>query len=169
MIDLSVCRLHSAGGRPAAEPIDVMSIVATIRESFERSFVLYRDLVDSIPPEALTSKLPGIPSNTLGEQLWCVIGARESYRRAIEAGEWSGFSCSLKSTTDKAMLLDALHQSAEALKNDLDKAETFTDQQNRLLIDLLEHEIAHHGQLIRYLYGMKLTIPESWKSRYALN
>jgi hypothetical protein len=27
---------------------------------------------------------------------------------------------------------------------------------------------AHHGQLIRDLYGLNLPIPDSWKSRYAL-
>ena len=30
-------------------------------------------------------------------------------------------------------------------------------------LDLLEHEAAHHGQLIRYLYGLDLPIPETWK------
>jgi len=34
--------------------------------------------------------------------------------------------------------------------------------------NLLEHEAQHHGQLIRYLYGLRLPIPASWKSRYAL-
>lgn len=33
----------------------------------------------------------------------------------------------------------------------------------------LEHEAAHQGQLIRYLYGLRLAIPESWRKRYALS
>jgi len=37
-----------------------------------------------------------------------------------------------------------------------------------LALDLLEHEAAHQGQLIRYLYGLALPIPASWKRRYAL-
>jgi hypothetical protein len=41
--------------------------------------------------------------------------------------------------------------------------------QRRLAMDLLEHEVAHHGQLIRYLCGLRIDIPESWKSRYALH
>jgi hypothetical protein len=36
------------------------------------------------------------------------------------------------------------------------------------MIDLLEHEAGHHGQLIRYLYGLRREIPESWKKKYAL-
>jgi hypothetical protein len=42
------------------------------------------------------------------------------------------------------------------------------DARVRLILDLLEHEAQHHGQLIRYLYGLNLEIPESWKTRYAL-
>ena len=38
-----------------------------------------------------------------------------------------------------------------------------------LVLDLLEHEAAHHGQLIRYLYGLDLPIPDSWKRKYALD
>jgi spore coat protein CotF len=36
----------------------------------------------------------------------------------------------------------------------------------KLFMDLLEHEIQHHGQLIRYIYGNKLTFPNGWKQRY---
>jgi hypothetical protein len=35
-------------------------------------------------------------------------------------------------------------------------------------MDLLEHELQHHGQLIRYVYGNKLEFPESWKKRYTV-
>jgi len=145
-----------------------MPIGTIIEESFSRSFALYRDLIDSIDETALSSKLPQLPSNTLGLQLWCVVGARESYSRAIEANQWSGFSCSLKSTTDISSVADALHRSANAVSEILKTIDTYTDVQCRLVIDLLEHEAAHHGQLIRYMYGLKLPIPDSWKSRFAL-
>lgn len=145
-----------------------MAIASVVRESFDRSFALYRDLIDSVTDDGLISKLPQLPSNTLGQQLWCVVGARESYGRAIEANRWCGFSCSLESADQKHEVAEGLRRSEEALLNVLRSIETYTDVQNRLVIDLLEHEAAHHGQLIRYLYGLKLTIPESWKSRYAL-
>ena len=34
--------------------------------------------------------------------------------------------------------------------------------------DLLEHEVQHHGQLIRYVYGNRLSFPGSWKRRYTV-
>tara|TARA_R110002096_G_scaffold91625_1_gene207234 strand:- start:6251 stop:6691 length:441 start_codon:yes stop_codon:yes gene_type:complete len=146
-----------------------MPISSIVTESFRRSFVLYGDLIESIDEEILSSKLPTLPSNTLGLQLWCVVGARESMTAAIKANKWSGFSCSLASTTEKTPVADALRRSADGVSEILDTIDSFTDVQNRLLIDLLEHEAAHHGQLIRYLYGLRLTIPESWKAKYALD
>lgn len=146
-----------------------MPLGTTIQESFDRSFTLYRDLIDSMDAAALNSRLPQVPSNTVGLQLWCVVGGRESFRKAIEANGWTGFSCSLESTTEKIPVAEALRRSAEAVSSVLETIDDYTDIQNRLVIDLLEHEAAHQGQLIRYLYGLKLAIPDSWKSKYALD
>jgi hypothetical protein len=139
--------------------------------SLQRSFGLYDDLIAELPEAALGMGLPDIPSNAIGAQLWCVVGARESYARALEAGQWSGFACSLDSagSRNKAAVRVALSRSAEAILRLLENIETYDDDRNRLVIDLLEHEAAHQGQLIRYLYGLKLTIPGSWKARYALD
>ncbi|MGV3660098.1 MAG: hypothetical protein ACO1TE_07930 [Prosthecobacter sp.] len=145
-----------------------MPLPTIIQASFERSFSLYRDLVDSMDDGTLSAKLPNLPSNTVGLQLWCVVGARESYAQAIKAGQWSGFSCSLASATEKTPVAEALRHSAEGLSEALGSVDSFTDAQHRLMIDLLEHEAAHQGQLIRYLYGLRLPIPESWKARYGL-
>ncbi|MBB5040496.1 hypothetical protein [Prosthecobacter dejongeii] len=145
-----------------------MPITNIISDSLDRSFSLYRDLIDSVDEAALSSKLPSLPSNTLGLQLWCVVGARESYTRAIMANQWAGFTCSLETATLIIPVAEALSRSAQAVSDVLKSIETYTDVQNRLIIDLLEHEAAHHGQLIRYLYALKLSIPSSWKSRYSL-
>ncbi len=147
-----------------------MAYAASIRESFERSFALYRDLIVSLDEADLDAKLPGLRSNTIGQQLWCVIGARESYSRAVRAGAWAGFSCSLDydRTADKEAVLAALQRSEEAVAEALAGFDGQDDARNRLILDLLEHEAQHHGQLIRYLYGLNLEIPESWKARYAL-
>ena len=148
-----------------------MPLFELTRENLRRSVGLYRDLATGVPEPALGEKLPGSPSNTLGQQLWCVIGARESYGRAIAAGEWSGFSCSFDGDRCgvKQDVIQALESSGSEVLDALASGESFTDQQNRLVLDLLEHEAAHHGQLIRYLYALRLPIPESWKSRYALD
>jgi hypothetical protein len=146
-----------------------MPLADVMRESFERSFDLYRDLVAGLDAAALGSKLEAVPSNTLGAQLWCVVGARESYARAVAAGAWSGFSCSLTAPNDPSSVAASLHESEEAVRRVLAALDTDDNARGRLLVDLLEHETQHHGQLIRYLYGLRLGIPQSWRSRYALD
>ena len=146
-----------------------MNITSIIAESFDRSFVLYGDLVESLEEVNLAAKLPGLPSNSLGSQLWCVVGARESYTVALRANEWSGFACSLRTTTEIQPVAGALRSSADDVRELLGSVSSFTETQNRLLIALLEHEAAHQGQLIRYLYGLRLAIPETWKKKYALS
>jgi hypothetical protein len=148
-----------------------MSLADVVRANLTRSMALYDDLLAALPESALAMKLPGVPSNTIGAQLWCVIGARESYARAVEAGAWAGFACSLTSagSRDKLAVGTALSNSAGAVVAKLDPLESYEDARTRFIADLLEHEAAHHGQLIRYLYGLRLPIPDSWKARYALD
>lgn len=143
-----------------------MSVILQMK--LQRAMDLYNDLMYVLPEDCLTKTLPGLPSNEVGQQLWCVIGARNSYLMALEAGKWVGFKC-------------PLHWSKTGSKADIDIAmkETYIDvllffEYNRkysksILIDLLEHEVQHHGQLIRYLYGLKLKIPGRWKKRYHLD
>ena len=145
-----------------------MSLSTSIIHSFERSFGLYLDLLEAIDESVLDRKLPGLPSNTVGLQLWCVVGARESYGKAIRAKEWSGFSCSLEVTNDMNALADALQRSERTVMAVLDSIDEYDDAQNQLLLKLLEHEAAHHGQLIRYIYALELPIPDSWREKYAL-
>jgi hypothetical protein len=147
-----------------------MALADVIRANLTRSMALYDDLLASLPESALAMKLPGVPSNTIGAQLWCVVGARESYARAVEAGAWAGFTCSLTSAAsrDKAAVQAALSGSADAVVDKLARLESYDDARSSFVVHLLEHEVAHQGQLIRYLYGLKLPIPDSWKARYAL-
>ena len=130
---------------------------------------MYRDVLASVGGAALTSRLGDLRSNTIGAQLWCVVGARESYGRAIEAGTWSGFACSLDDTTDATQVGEALTRSEDAVRRALDGMHAADAAPWGLVLDLLEHEAAHHGQLIRYLYGLDLPIPDSWKRKYALD
>ena len=148
-----------------------MALVDTIRSSFERSIGLYQELTAELREDALDAKLPGLRSNRIGQQLWCVVGARESYSRALAADDWSGFSCSLGAGDIKvrSAVLEALDRSASAVREALVEAVSFSDNQNQLALDLLEHEAAHQGQLIRYLYALELPIPAGWKARYALD
>jgi hypothetical protein len=144
---------------------------AIIRERLLESFELYDDLARDVPEASLALKLPGIASNTVGEQLWCVTGARESFAAAIAAGAWVGFSCSLSAdeTRQRDAVQAGLSRSAQQVLTAIDELDTHDDDDRlRLVLRLLEHEAAHQGQLIRYLYGLRLPIPARWKERYAL-
>lgn len=145
-----------------------MSLPSVIVSRLDRSFALFRDFADSLNDSSLAEKLPGLPSNAIGLQLWCVVGARESYARAIRSGSWAGFACSLASPMKKEPVLEALGRSAGEVRHVLDGIERFSETQQGLILDLIEHEASHQGQLIRYLYGLRLAIPDSWRARYAL-
>ncbi|MNL10539.1 hypothetical protein D3C87_1313410 [compost metagenome] len=116
----------------------------------------------------MSSKLADLPSNTIGQQLWCVIGARNSYLKAAEAQSWQGFSCPLEwdKTTEAKSVRQALESTGDQVSKFFEQAGDLSEGAVKFLLDLLEHEAQHHGQLARYLYGLKVGVPESWKKRY---
>lgn len=59
------------------------ALVGRLRELSER----FRDRAEALSDQALAARLAE-PSNPIGAQLWCVVGARESHSRAIEFGGW---------------------------------------------------------------------------------
>ena len=136
----------------------------TTFERLTRALPMFDDLVDTLDVDALKSRLP-VPSNTIWDQLWCVVGARESYARAILAGEWPGFSCSLTASDrgSKSKVATALESSRRLLEK---AGETSPD--SPFILDVLLHETQHQGQLIRYVYGLRLSFPESWRARWNL-
>jgi hypothetical protein len=140
-----------------------------VESHLECSFKMYDDLVASLSCEDLAQRLP-VPSNTIGGQLWCVIGARESWARAIEEGGWQGFSCSVSDSADllkPEVMARALQRSAAAVRDACGAApqgEARTD----LKLQLLVHESQHQGQILRYLLGLKMEIPVSWKEHFGL-
>ncbi len=139
-------------------------IVDRVRQRFAAA----RELIALIPESALNQKLP-IASNEISQQYWCIVGARESYARGIQQGGWAGFSCSLTKADlpDKAKMLAGLDRSAAAFDAAVAEAD-WDEPRTKLLLDLLEHETQHQGQLIRYVYGLGLKFPESWLKRWAL-
>lgn len=142
-----------------------------LKEKLQRSFGLFDDLAKELKEENLKLDLAGLPSNTIGQQLWCVVGARQSYLRAILAGAWQGFSCSLdaKSIENKISVQEQLSVSNKNFISAIAGLSSLTPAQQSLMFDLIEHEAQHQGQLIRYLYGQKLPVPASWKKRYNLD
>ncbi|MCC5894165.1 MAG: hypothetical protein JJU16_01755 [Alkalibacterium sp.] len=131
------------------------------------AFSLTEDLVSSLSVQDLKLTLGDLPSNTIGEQIWCIVGARESYLQAVIHNDWVGFSCSLTDLGSHSHVMDSLKDSSNPFKKSIQSLD-LTAKQTDYLFTLLEHEIQHHGQLIRYMYGNKLLFSKSWNERYTV-
>ncbi|WP_162564218.1 MULTISPECIES: hypothetical protein [Microbacterium] len=142
-----------------------------LRRRLARANTLYLDVVDAVTADQLGSRLADLPSDTFGHQLWCVLGARESYPRAARAGEWQGFTSPVtaEETTDAAALRAAFTQTASDVDAWIAGLDAEDETSFTYALALLEHETQHHGQLIRFLYGLGIERPESWQRQYALD
>lgn len=143
-------------------------LINQLRRRFEISNRLYLDLVSHIPEALLSSKLVDLPSNSIGAQLWCVLGARNSYLKAARVGSWQGFSPPIdgKKILEAKAVTEVLLTTGQQVDVYLAESTELSEHALKLLLDLLEHEAQHHGQLARYLYGLKVGVPKSWKDRY---
>ena len=61
-------------------------MTSILKENLQRAFSLTYDLVSHLEEKSLILEIPNLPSNQIAGQLWCIVGARESYLKAIEAG-----------------------------------------------------------------------------------
>ncbi len=136
-------------------------------QRMHKALSLTYDFYHHIREEHLELKISELPSNTIGEQAYCLIGARESYLNALVKGQWIGFSCSLTSTTDKSIILSKLLATQANIENYLQE-NSLSEMSYPFLFDLLEHEVQHHGQLIRFAYANKIGFPKSWNDRYTV-
>jgi hypothetical protein len=132
----------------------------------EKLFDLTTDAANTRDEKDYKKKLKTVPSNTFGEQLWCILGARESFLRVLE-GEEFNFSCSIENSANKLQMMKALFESARAILDWLEHNE-LDEHTMPIVLKLLEHEAQHHGQLIRYFYGNKWIFPQSWKDYYTV-
>ena len=133
-----------------------------IIDNINNRFGVYFDLLNEVSDENLALKTAELKNKSLKEHLWCLVGARESYSHAIKAGEWAGFNCSLVEM-DKEDISQALTRSAQAFNVITNEVEQWDETRDQYLVDLLEHETMHEGQIIRHLYALELHIPASWK------
>jgi uncharacterized damage-inducible protein DinB len=129
---------------------------------------LYLDLVDTLTPELLRTRIPGVRSSPVRNHFWCVVGARESYLRAARAGSWQGFASSLDADDDPGAVRAALERTAAEVATWLGELSPDDEHGAEWALHLIEHETQHHGQLVRYFYAVPLTIPRSWVDHYAL-
>lgn len=130
--------------------------------NLEARFEAYADLIAAADDALIGQKIDVPKHKSLGDHLWCVVGSRESYGRALVAGGWQGFACSMKqfSRDDFAVQLDA---SARDLVAAIKGVADWTPAREALLADLYEHEVMHEGQIIRHMYALERTLPASWK------
>ena len=129
-------------------------------------FRLHGDLAAALPAETLASHLGELRSNTIGQQLWCVVGGRESWAKAISAGEWQGFASSLEEPHDPARVRAALEAGAEQVRAVV--GSKLSEASENQALGLLEHEAGHAGQLLRYVLGLELDVPKSWQAYFAV-
>lgn len=139
-----------------------------IKARLTRALDLTDALAESLSDKALEARNGAARSNTIGAQFWCLVGARESYARAFAAGAWQGFACSLDDVAHVDAVKEKLRASRHLLASHLAGAAP-SEARIAIMLDLAEHEVQHHGQLIRYFYANDLPFPAAFKSRYALD
>ena len=135
----------------------------TVLNNIQLRFQSLLDIVESLEPSLLTQQLEVPKSKSIGEHMWCLVGARESYSRALLVGQWDGFSCSLESDENLADINDALKSSQVMFEQVIEGVQTWTQERDELLVRLLEHETMHEGQLIRHVFALGHTLPDSTK------
>jgi hypothetical protein len=124
---------------------------------------LHDDLAATLGRDQLASKLGNLRSNTMGQQLQCVVGVREMMATMLRTGENPGFHPSLQETDNPEKVRAALTETSATLRDLL--GDDIAPEHEETCLPLLEHEAAHLGQLLRYVLGMRLEVPASW-TRY---
>lgn len=133
------------------------------------------DYLDMLDGTHLSLRLPFPESKPIGYQFWCMIGAHESYLNQLRHGEWMGFSCSLDkldevtpSTIKQQMIKSDAEM--ESLLNTMDIQGSLKDGKSvyEIVMQMIKHEMHHHGQLINLMFCHHLPIPASWHEEWAL-
>lgn len=130
-----------------------------ILANLENRFDVFNDVLAVVDDNDFHKKLDVPKNKSIAEHLWCVIGARQSFARAIQAGEWQGFECSLDTDAGPADYKVALDKATAIFHRTVRDLDTWSDDREALLAQLYEHEVMHEGQLIRQVYGLGLSMP----------
>jgi uncharacterized damage-inducible protein DinB len=134
------------------------------------------DFLAVLHPADLALKLDFPEAQSLLDQLWCVVGAHESYLQELRHdGTWQGFSCSLETLGDctPAAIQRQMQQADQAmidLLGEIDIAARLPDGRYgyEIVQTMIEHESHHQGQFIPLIYYHHLPIPESWHRKWNL-
>ena len=134
----------------------MLNIILT---NLEKRFDVFDDVLATVDENDFHKTLDVPKNKSIAEHLWCVIGARQSFARAIQAGEWQGFECSLYTEAGPADYKTALDKATAEFHRTVRDLGNWSDDRQALLAQLHEHEVMHEGQLIRQVYGLGLSMP----------
>ena len=139
----------------------------TLLIRLEKLFELTTDLAISLDESQYKAHMPNLPSNSIGEQLCCIVGARESYLAQLHIGGTFTYTCSVVDPYNKFKIMKALYDSTVKILS-YRKKDALEKREIDILLAILEHEAQHHGQLIRYVYGNKWSFPNTWHTHYTV-
>jgi hypothetical protein len=134
---------------------------STIINNLKARFDAHCDMIGEVDDATLVATVDVPKHKTLRDHLWCVVGARQSYAKAVRAGQWSGFENSMTSYTSADFKLSLASTAADASAA-LDEVTDWTGERDQLLSGLYEHEVMHEGQIIRHMYALGKSLPKSW-------
>ena len=63
---------------------------ATIIKNLNARFAAYGEMIRGIDDPGFAARVDVPKHKPLEQHLWCVVGARESYAKALRAGGWAG-------------------------------------------------------------------------------
>jgi len=156
--------------------MSTLSLSQILFQQWQEIRGLTYDYLGQLSSEELRLRLPFETSQTLGYQFWCMLGAHESYLRKLESGAWQGFACSLDEMGEVTPAVIARQmRAADArmaeLLTGVALEQPLADGQPvyAVVMQMIKHEMHHHGQLINFLYCHRLPIPASWRDEWHLS
>lgn len=132
----------------------------TIVDNLAKRIGFYDDLIEQTNNGTLAAELAVPRNRSLGLHLWCIVGTRESYAKAIAAGEMGGWSSSVEKL-EQDEFRDKLNRSGRDLLDAINAVSDWTPARDKLLAEVAEHEVMHEGQIIRLMFGLEKPLPSS--------
>lgn len=131
-----------------------------IIENLRKRFGFYAELAGQLDDEQLNATLDVPGHRSLGLHLWCVVGTRESYAKAIPAGAMAGWASSVTALS-QTELVAKLADSGRILLQAIEAVGVWTPERDALLAEVAEHEVMHEGQIIRAMFALDQPLPAS--------
>ena len=131
-----------------------------IVENLRKRCSFYAELAEQVDDETINAELGVARHRSLGMHLWCVVGTRESYAKAITAGAMRGWASSVANFS-RDEFIGKLAESSRTLLAAIEAVAEWTPERDKLLAEVAEHEVMHEGQIIRVVFGLEKPLPAS--------